>query len=406
MNIFRLLIIVVLLQIYFSNASAQELMTYSVPEMYEMPPKLIPTGRKYWVSLPKDYNKTLNRYPLLFLFDGDEDYLKNLILADVDQLTRFGEMPPCIIVGILQRNRALDFGPLYAISSLPNSEKVNGDKFFKFIKEELTPTLEKKYRTQPLKIAIGHSLGGLFLLNSFTKDPSFFNGMVAVSPALQLDRDSILFANLENTLKSDLKKHTYFCWASGTEGVNEKAFKAGSQKLIEIFHRQRNANFDFKFIDLPGRSHNLTPLYSMLGSMNFLFQRWNISAWYRELFSGRVTDPIKYYERRRASMDTLYGFNEDPTEDRIQNNIGKELFTAKKYELALPYLKKAVGLNPEDSDFNADLSMAEEKSKKYSDARRSLQRALDNLDVKNEDYKERSNKFKSEMSRLELLIKH
>ena len=72
----------------------------------------------------------------------------------------------------------------------------------------------------------------------------------------------------------------------------------------------------------------------------------------------------------------------------------------------MPYLKKAVGLNPEDSDFNADLSMVEEKSKKYSDALKSLERALDHLDVKDEDYQEKSNKFKSEMSRLELLIKH
>lgn len=404
MRIFRFFFLAILLPICFSNVSSQELMAYTVPEMQEMPPKLIPTSRTYWVSLPKDYDRTANRYPVLFLFDGDQQYLKNLILFDIDQLTRFGEMPPCIIVGMMQRNRALDFGPLYAIGELPNSDKVNGDKFFQFIKEELVPTLDKKYRTQDFKMAVGHSLGGLFLLNGFTKDPSLFNGIVALSPALELDRDSTLFANVQSTLKGTLKKQTFFCWASGTEGVNEKAFRAGSQELLKTFKSYPNPSFDYKFIDLPGQSHNLTPIYSMLGALNFLFRKWNLSGWYRELFADKVNDPIKYYQDRRTAMESLYGFREDPTEDRIQHNIGSELLSSGKYQLALPYLSRAVALRPKDSGFNADLSVVQEKLGKYAEAVNALKKAADNLDVEAEDFRERSEKYKSDISRLQSLI--
>ncbi|MFD2146583.1 alpha/beta hydrolase [Mucilaginibacter antarcticus] len=193
-----------------ADINAQELMKYQQPKEYEMPPKLIPTARKYWVSLPKDYDEKKNSYPIVFLFDGNEAYLRNLILFDIDQLTDLGEIPPCIIVGIMQRNRALDFGPLYAVKSNPNSAKVNGDKFFDFIKQELLPELQKNYRTQNFKIGIGHSLGGLFLLNSFTKDPDFFNGIIAVSPALEMNRDSTLFSNVKKTLHSKINKQTFF----------------------------------------------------------------------------------------------------------------------------------------------------------------------------------------------------
>lgn len=78
----------------YAGVNAQELMNYQQPRDYEMPPKMIPTIRKYWVSLPKDYNETTDRYPIIFLFDGDEQFLRNLILFDTDQLTHNGDIPP------------------------------------------------------------------------------------------------------------------------------------------------------------------------------------------------------------------------------------------------------------------------------------------------------------------------
>ncbi|MGZ3765620.1 MAG: hypothetical protein ACXVA2_13210, partial [Mucilaginibacter sp.] len=61
-NLF-LKIIFTCLTFWFTDVSAQELMYYQQPRDYEMPPKMIPTIRKYWVSLPKDYNETTDRYP-------------------------------------------------------------------------------------------------------------------------------------------------------------------------------------------------------------------------------------------------------------------------------------------------------------------------------------------------------
>ncbi|HXH99415.1 MAG TPA: hypothetical protein VNI52_04050 [Sphingobacteriaceae bacterium] len=73
-------IIFTVLIFWLTDVKAQELMSYQQPKDYEMPPKMIPTIRKYWVSLPKDYNETTNRYPIIFLFEGPSTTLLNFDL--------------------------------------------------------------------------------------------------------------------------------------------------------------------------------------------------------------------------------------------------------------------------------------------------------------------------------------
>jgi len=396
---------IVFLTLFYAHTNAQGLESYNQPTEHQMPPKLIPTVRKYWVSLPKDYEENTNRYPVLFLFDGNEAYLRNLILFDVDQLTKLGEIPPCIIVGVMQRNRALDFGPLYAVKSNPNSDKVNGDKFFDFIKKELFPELQKNYRTQNFKIGIGHSLGGLFLLNSFTKDPDFFNGIIAVSPALEMNRDSILFSNIKKTLHSKINKQTFFCWASGTEGINEVAFRPASKVLDKLLADEPNPSFKYKYVDLPGKNHNATPLYSMLDAFGFIFNDWDIAKWYRGLFYDKAVEPVAAYKQRSNLVKRIYGFDEDPTEDRIQDNVGLELAGKKEYAKALPYIEKAVQINPNNAGYTEDLAEVLEKMKNYTAALNSYKIALGHLDKSAVDYKERSEKYQESIKRVEGLLK-
>jgi len=398
------LIIPVIAMLFCVRANGQELMNYQQPKDYEMPKKLIPTARKYWVSLPKEYDETTNRYPILFVFDGDEAFMRNLVLTTVDELTHFSEMPPCIIVGIIQRNRSLDFGPLYAVKNNPSADKVNGDKFFDFLKTELTPELNKSYRTQNFKLGIGHSLGGLFLSYCFTKDPTFFNGIIAVSPALELKRDSSLFLDLKKALSGKLENHIYYCWASGTEGVNEVAFKPGSLALHKLFDSTPNPSFTYNYLDLPGKNHNVTPLFSMANALYFVFNDWNIATWYKPLFYDKSIDPISYYKERVKKNKQLYGMDADPTEDRIQDNMGQMLTQYKRYQEALPYAERAVQMSPAHAGYLEDLGDVQEKLKRYNDALKSYKLALEKLDKNAEDYKERAENYQKDVKRVQDLL--
>jgi len=383
---------------------AQELMSYQQPKEYEMPKGIIPTARKYWVSLPKEYDETTNRYPIIFLFDGNEEYLRNVVLFNVDELTHYVQMPPCIIVGLVQRNRSLDFGPLYAIKNSPNADKVNGDKFFDFLKTELLPELKKNYRTQDFKLGIGHSLGGLFLTYCFTKDPEFFNGIIAVSPAIELKRDSALMAGLKNTLKSKLDKQTFYCWASGTIDVNEVAFKPGSVELHKLFDNTPNPSFHYNYIDLPGKTHNVTPLFSMLPALEFIFNDWDIACWYRKLFYDKTVEPISYLKERIKMNKKIYGFDMDPTEDRMLDNVGNTLEQQKQYEKALPYNERALQMAPGNAGYYYDLGKVQEGLKQYDKALSNYKTAIEKLDKSSEVYKDIVEMWQADIKRVEAIV--
>ncbi|MDB5030852.1 MAG: hypothetical protein JWP71_1573 [Mucilaginibacter sp.] len=385
------------------NTQAQELMKYQEPKEYTLPPKLIPTPRKYWVSLPKDYDQTTVSYPIIFLFDGDETFLRNSILATTDYLTNFLEMPPCIIVGVIQRNRVLDFGPLYAVKNNPSSGKVNGDKFFDFLKQELLPELTKNFRTQNFKIGIGHSLGGLFLTHSFTKDPEFFNGIIAISPALELQRDSILFADLKSTLRSNIHNKTFFCWGSGTEGINEVAFKPGSVALGKLFAQNPNPRFTYNYVDLPGKNHNTTPLFTIPEALAFIFKDWNMNVWFKDIFAGKIDPDLAMASRQKLIKDS-YGFDIDPVEVQIQDAIGNEYMTLKKYDKAQLHFEKAIQVSPNQHDLYSDLGLAMEKLKNYKDALANLKTGFSKLDKTDKDYPDRSELYQKDIKRIEALF--
>jgi predicted alpha/beta superfamily hydrolase len=382
------------------SINAQQLMNYQQPKDYELPPKLIPTVRKYWVSLPKDYDKSTNRYPVLFLFDGDEAYLRNLILNTADELTRFGAMPECIIVGLIQRNRGKDFGPLYAIKDVPDSDKVNGDKFLKFLKTELLPELDKYYRTQNFRIGIGHSLGGLFLTHSFTQDPDFFNGIIAISPALELNRDSTLFANLKHTLSSKLNRPTYFCWGSGTEGVSETAFKPGSMALGKLLKEVPNKLLTYKYIDLPGKNHSLTPLFTVPDALEFVFKDWNFDLWKKTLLNNPVT-PETALAARKKTIKQIYDFDTDTDQDWFLFKAASQFTDNKKYDQAVMYLKAAIQINPNDSGYYRALSKAYENSKNFDAALKSITTGLEKLDKKDDSYSYLSELYQKDKIRIE-----
>ncbi|WP_338273873.1 alpha/beta hydrolase [Corallococcus caeni] len=60
----------------------------------------------------------------------------------------------------------------------------HADTFLRFLTEELAPHVEARYRTQPYRILVGHSHGGLFAMHVLTHKPESFNAYVALSPSV------------------------------------------------------------------------------------------------------------------------------------------------------------------------------------------------------------------------------
>lgn len=158
------------------------------------------------VALPGSYYTSDQTYPVVYMLDA---YSSFGIMTEMARLLASDkELPEVIIIGISSEggskefiyNRSRDYTPTRIPKenlpeALRSSIPVSGgaEKFLDFIKEELIPLVESKYRSKADdRTLVGHSLGGLFVFYSLFQEPKLFNRYVAVSPALLWDYEFIL----------------------------------------------------------------------------------------------------------------------------------------------------------------------------------------------------------------------
>lgn len=148
------------------------------------------------VWLPPGYAAGSKRYPVLYLLDGaqDEDFQHMAGLAQVLALNgQFGEM---IVVGIADRDRQHDLTfPSSDPRDLKDAPTSGGSADYRrYLETELLPAIEAGFRTTGRRVLIGESLAGLFVVETFLKQPALFDGYVAISPSLWWDNGSLVKA--------------------------------------------------------------------------------------------------------------------------------------------------------------------------------------------------------------------
>ena len=79
------------------------------------------------------------------------------VAGSVEVLSRTGQAPHMIIVGIQSLNRERDLTPSHVGDF---KESGGGPRFLDFIAQELMPYIDRNYRTHPYRVLEGHSLGG------------------------------------------------------------------------------------------------------------------------------------------------------------------------------------------------------------------------------------------------------
>jgi len=155
-----------------------------------------------YVALPGSYNYTNQSYPVVVMLDAYSSFGTMVQMARLLAFSK--ELPDLIIVGISSEggskefnyNRTRDYTPTELKSErekqiIPVSG--GGKIFLKFIKDELLPFVQSKYRiNKDDKTFVGHSLGGLFVFYTLFEQPDLFNKYVMISPALMLDDEFLL----------------------------------------------------------------------------------------------------------------------------------------------------------------------------------------------------------------------
>jgi predicted alpha/beta superfamily hydrolase len=147
-------------------------------------------GQEYvlYVYLPEGYSTSTKTYPVLYLMDAQWDFpmVTGLVQSQADD----GFVPQMIVVGITWGGNNPNYGYLRFKDFTPSHndrfpQSGNGPKFLAFLKKEMMPFIESKYRASKSdRTIMGNSLGGFFGLYAMFVEPGLFNRFILSSPTL------------------------------------------------------------------------------------------------------------------------------------------------------------------------------------------------------------------------------
>ena len=219
------------------------------------------------VALPSGYDAdTIQRYPVLVVLDGEfEDELATSV-------SRFyaaaGQLPNTIVVGVrnTNRNRDLTPAPVNGFDVPPEATGAGGaDAFLHFLGDELLPYIDAHYRTAPLRVLVGHSLGGLLALYALDHRPDLFSGYLVMEPAAWWNNGKEL-ADARVMLRSPAARRVRLIQVNGEPVGVDTTQWGGNAPMV----RQ---------LDVMGETHESMALTGMAMGLRAMFADFRPAQW-------------------------------------------------------------------------------------------------------------------------------
>ena len=168
------------------------------------------SAKKIWLYLPKNYESTKKKYPVIYMFDAQNLFdAKTSFVGEWNIDEKLDSLKAkVIVVGIEHGNDKR----LEELTPYKNEKYVGGkaDEMLAFIIETLKPEIDKKYRTNANAkntTIMGSSLGGLTAFYATIKYPEVFGKAGVFSPAFWINKKEIFELVAE---KPKVKSKIYF----------------------------------------------------------------------------------------------------------------------------------------------------------------------------------------------------
>lgn len=305
-------------------------------------------SRKLWIYIPESAKKKSNeaaKYPVIYLLDGPSHFKS--LAGMVEQLSpASGNMviPEMIVVGIANTNRTLDLTPSQVDIDFISGDSIpyisgGGNNFLDFIEKELIPHMEKAYPASGYRTFVGHSFGGLSVINALMTKPELFSNYVAIDPSLWWDNRG--FLNLADSLLTGNKfeNKCLFVGVANTleEGMDIESVQSDSvpdtyytvqmksiMKFVKSIESKDYNGLLFEWKYYPDDDHSSVPFITEYDALRSFF------PWYRldgvnDLFSENSTvstdDILKMINSHYENISDKFGYKVIPSEQFI-NNLG------------------------------------------------------------------------------------
>jgi predicted alpha/beta superfamily hydrolase len=337
-----------------------------------VPSKVFHTTRDIFVWLPDGAADAVTRYPVLVFPDAEETGQFRSALANIQFLIDRQLIPPLMVVGVpYLADRIHELTPPASGSTAQNFPTAGGaDQTMQFIADELLPWIDAHYPTLPTRLLAGHSAGGLFALYAMVRRPDLFRVVIAMSPALFWNDDT-LSADVAARLAADtVHTRTLFLTSGGLEtgGLEAPidqpttAFAARMTALLDSLHTNR---LRFERRRYPRDAHSMTPLPGLVDGLRMAFEPIlvPIDSVFDQLSAHHTQDSSEIratlrglesqYEAGAASLGVPAPFPEAPLDV-----LGSYSLSAKQPDLAVNLLRENRDRYPHSSNTHESLGEA------------------------------------------------
>lgn len=171
-------------------------MVASLGETWTIDSRVLGERRVINVYVPPGYatSGTPARYPVLYMPDGGmaEDFPH--VVGSVDVSIKNEVIRPVIVVGIENTERRRDLVPPTVEAEEREAAPHAGGsaRFRRFLREELIPAIDARYRTSHERALIGESFAGLFVLETLLDEPDLFDGYIAADPSVWWNQQTLV----------------------------------------------------------------------------------------------------------------------------------------------------------------------------------------------------------------------
>lgn len=231
----------------------QQVAPLTIGETFSLPSATMGETRRINVYLPAGYTATPEtRLPVLYMPDGGlaEDFLHVAGLVQV--LTGNGTMRPFILVGIENTQRRRDLsGPTENAEDRKMAPQVGESQTFRtFIRRELMPAVGARYRTTGETAIVGESLAGLFVVETFLKEPDLFDTYIAFDASLWWN-DGGLVKGAAADLRASRARRRSIYLATSSQGDVDTAVS----RLARILTAEGGPQLTSTYVTYPAEVH-------------------------------------------------------------------------------------------------------------------------------------------------------
>ncbi|WP_158288400.1 alpha/beta hydrolase-fold protein [Mucilaginibacter psychrotolerans] len=334
--------------------------------------KIIGEKRKVWIYLPGDYNDiSLPRkiYPVVYLLDGDGHF--SSIAGMIQQLSEVnGNMvlPQMIIVAIPNTNRMRDLTPSQAKTSYEGKKDPalaitgGGEKFTAFIQQELMPHIDSAYRTAPYKLFIGHSLGGLMVINTLINHSDMFNAYIAIDPSMWWDGKKLLTQARQLLDQKRFGGKSLYMGIANTmdEGMDTLKVRKDTANaslhirsilaLKDMLQNKAADGLTFGYQYYSNDTHSSAPLITAYDGMRFLFPFYKMPAGAEsKIETDDAFDIPAFYSNFYADISKHMGYKVLPNQGDL-NQTGYYFLQAHKPQKAYQFFAINIANYPQSAN--------------------------------------------------------